>query len=822
MDNNIFDTKLSKHRLTEKEKRSDDNRWYKDYCDAVDKGSFYNDNFFSSLEGNTTGYESKKVNYDLFNNILNKNDLKYVYRPYGDNVGELPANMTNRDIVSSKIKVLLGMEMSIPFSWNVVATNGQASTRKEEKEMGMIRDYVINEIMMPIRQQAEKDAAEQSKGRKLSPEEQKQLQEQIQQEVQQKTPDEVRKYMVREHKDPSEVQGQQILEYLIYQERIADKFNKGFKHMMLGGKEVFRVDIVNNEPALTVTNALFFDHDQSPEIEFIEDGTWAIAEYGMTPNQILSEFGTVLTDKQIDKIFDFDKNRTTVSNTDFSFSSNGFKDDMTIRVRHSTWKAPMKIGFLSYLDENGQIQEKIVDENYKYNRKAGDIELEWVWLPNSYECWKILDDIYVYPRQVPGQNKDIDNLFKTKLPYYGASIDNLNSPITAPMERIKGFQYYYDVVLYRTELMLASDKGKMLLMNINAVPKSAGIDTDKWLYFMEANHIAFINPKEEGNRAAGGSTGPQEVSNLATVLDMSLASQIDNYIKLAEYIEIQCGAAIGVTKAMEGAIGPTDAVTNTKQNLIQSSYITRPYFELHNQVKRNVLQALIETAKVAYGQFPSRKLNYFLDDMSIQMLTTDPGLLDDSTLAVFVTNSSKAEETKRAIINLSQAALQNQQATLLDIANIIDSSSVTEAKELLEVSIQKSQERQDSMEKQKMQIQKDEIAREDQKIRDQWKHEADMITLKAQEDRKTKVGVELIAAAGYDVNKDEDADGVPDILEYAKFGVDADVKRQNANTNAAKLILEQDKFQHQQSVDKQTLKQKDKELVIKATKKPSK
>ena len=62
---------------------------------------------------------------------------------------------------------------------------------------------------------------------------------------------------------------------------------------------------------------------------------------------------------------------------------------------------------------------------------------------------------------------------------------------------------------------------------------------------------------------------------------------------------------------------------------------------------------------------------------------------------------------------------------------------------------------------------------------------------------------------GFNVDKDMDKDGEPDILEVAKHGLDAQIKlRQQA--------LEENKFNHQLKQDEVTNKQTDEELKIKA------
>lgn len=778
-------------RITQREKDSKNKQWYKDQANLLDSKSFSQGGFSF---GGVSEFKRKKVNYDLFNNIINPADFEYVCKPYGAEVGELPANMTNRDIISGKIKVMLGMEMKMPFAWKLVAVNEEATTRREQEEMGRIKEYVTSEIMRPIRMEIEKQAAEQSKGKPLTPEEKEKLEQSITEQTQAQTPPEVRKYMVREHQDPAELQGHQILQYLIQKERVNDKFNKGFKHSNLSGEEIYWIGIMNGEPSLKVINPLYFDYGKSPDLDYIEDSEWAVCEYRMTPSEVVASFGSELTEDEIDRVYSYGNNPSNIADADFTFSTERADEPYTVRVIHTVWKSLRKMGFLTYIDSNGKEQMKIVDENYKIKEEHGDISLEWEWIPETQEAYKILNDVFVFMRPVLGQYKDLDNLYNCKLPYYGAACDGLNSPTTAPMDRMKAYQYYHNIILYRIELLMASDKGKILAANINAVPKSAGIDIGKFQYFMEANKIAWFNPQEEGNK--GGQGG--DVTNLIKEIDMSLASDIAKYIEFAEYIERKCGDSIGITKQMEGAIGPNEAVSNTRQNLVQSSHIIQPYFELHNIVKGNVLTALLETAKVAYSTGKPRKLSYILDDMSSQMLNIDQGLLDSSTLGLFISNSSKAADAKQAVENLAQAALQNQQATLADIIKIIRSESVTEAEELLEVANQREADNARKMEELKLQQQKELDARQDARDDKKYEHEKSLAILKETERRKTVIQQQTILSLGFNEDKDMDDDNIPDVLEVAQKGIENGLKDR-------KQTLDEQKFEHQKGVDKEKL-----------------
>ena len=219
---------LPKHRLTRGQKNKNGKQWYKDFLDYLDGISFSQNKTSNSLIGNSSNntvseYKRMKVNYDLFNNIINIKDFEYVINPYGNEEGELPANFVNRDIISPKIKVLLGMEMKRPFTWKVLATNEEATTRREQEEFKRMRDYVIQQIMSPIRQQIEEQKLAETQGKPLTAEQQQQIQQQIEQELAAQTPEEVQKYMSRQHQDPAEALAHQLLEYLI-QKLIKEKY----------------------------------------------------------------------------------------------------------------------------------------------------------------------------------------------------------------------------------------------------------------------------------------------------------------------------------------------------------------------------------------------------------------------------------------------------------------------------------------------------------------------------------------------------------------------------------------------------------------------
>lgn len=795
----------SSERLTTAQKNANKKQWYKDKADQL----VAEHNSLRTSYGGVSDYKRMQVNYNLFNNILDLKDFEYVCKPFGAESGELPATMVNRDISSSKIKALLGMEMKRPFSWRVVATNPEATTRKEQVRFGKIKEFVISEIMGPIRAEIEMKAEEEAKGRELTEEEQQEVIARVEQEVKAMTPPEVLKYMEREHQDPAEVMTHQLLEYLMQKTDIRRKFNTAFKHLSLSAKEVMFVGILNGEPEVWNVNSLNVHSKMSYMSPFIEDSERLSVEYSMTPSEVIQFFGDELSDSDIDKIYSEYISRNseddlfTIAERD-ALESEQYRDYTDLRVVHTLWKSMRKLAFLTYLDENDVEQLMLVDEKYVLNPEAGDISIEYEWLPEAYETWKIGSDIYVYMRPIPGQFKDIDNLHNCKFPYYGVQVDDMNSVPTSPMDRLKVYQYYYNIVMYRLELLLASDKGKKVMMNINAIPDSAGIDVDKWQYFFESSPFMWFNPNEEG-------TGYQDVNTMAKTIDLSMASDIGKYIEFAEYLRRQAGVSVGITDAVEGQAAPGDSVGNNRQNLIQTSNILEPFFDLHNTFKKNVLTALIETAKIAYGGKKSEVLSYVLDDMSVKMLELDTELLNNSTLGLFVSNSTKAEEAMQTIKQLAHAAMQNQKAELSDILSVIRQEGIVEAEETLKVAEKKRKE-EDAQMQERIGQQQQELEQMKQEA-EQQKHEneKERIILKEEERRKTVIAQTALVGMSFNPDVDSDGDGVNDYLEIARDGVNADIKRE-------KNQLDREKFEHAKVIDNEKLKLEKKKVLAQSKK----
>lgn len=804
--------------LTEAKKNADGKQWFKDRANmyisthysrgvTVHAGNSRDNKYFNSR------YRKHRVNYNIINNILDETDFNHVLKPYGDSVGKNPVRMTNRDILSNKLKVLHGLELSMPSSFRLMAVNPEASTRKEEARLDMIKQFVYSQIMGPIEQHIRLQKESELAGRELTPEEVKEVEDQIAQEMEAATPDVVGKYMRRDHQDPAEIQGNQILRYLTQKLKTKDKFQEGWKHATIVAEEYYFAGNINNVPVFRVVNPKDFSYGKIGNRP-VQDCDWAVCRYKMSPAEALSTFGSALSKVDIERLFQADARATTTFNETAENiinhlilaeeHSEPLDRGMYWDVYHTVWKYPKRIGFLKKIDPNtGMIVEEPVDGTYKLRKDLGDISISWDYIPTVYETWKIGTDIFLLMQEVPGQDKDLDNLRYAPLPYKGINYDDLNSVPTSFVDRGITYQYLYNIILWNVEKLIGKDKNKKYILDVNSLAKTAGFTIEKTLYYLDVLDIAIVDTAGDEGKREGNRSG---VKNFMDVLDASMVNDIASYIKLADYLDVKCGEAMGISKQMEASVGSTEAVTNVQHVLQQNTYLLKPYFDVHNSLRVTVLESLLEAFKISYasGNQP-QYLSYTYDDMTVDTFAIDSELLDASTYGLFIGDATELHQAKKAVEQLSHAAMQSGRADLSDVIRVMKATDIQESEEILKEAEDRKDQSMQEMEQLKAKNAQDLLAQEQEAKQADHERAKELIILKAEEDRETQIQKQAIFSLGFDDNKDRDEDGIPDILEVAKAGVDADIKNRQ-------LSLEENKFLHQKEMDNKTHDLKAKEL----------
>lgn len=727
--------------------------------------------------------------YDLYNSIYNEKDLKYVTNPFKQDDG-FPAMAQDYNIIKPYVDQLLGEETKRPFNFHPQRTSDIAASELQEKAKEMLMDYIQATIAS-----------------KLSPEQAARYEQALATgEIQ--TPEAIAKYLQKDYKDIAETEAYHALQFLKRKLNLTHEFYKGWKDALIGGEEIYYIGAINGDPYVERVNPMYFDYEHSLDLEFIDDAAWCRRKMIMSATEIYDRFYDKMSERQLNELLELIDQRPGAGNNpeirktsmDYesiklhkinSFTDNPFDVDH-ITVYHCCWKSFKKIGFVTLLNpETGEAEEFQVDEDYKVT--GTEQSVEWDWIIEVWEGYRIGDDMYIGIQPIEYQHISADNPNSQKLPYTGVVYNNTNSKPRSLVSMMKPLQYMYIVVWYRLELALSRDKGKVAVMDITQIPKSMNIDVNKWMHYLSALGVAFINPYDEGWDIPGREGGKPSQFNQLSSWDLTMSNVIAEYIQLMQKIEDMVAKLTGITPQRQGQIAASELVSNANTAVNMSYHITEPWFWNHNQVKRRVLTMLLNTSKAAWKD-NKRYLNYILDDATRAFVQLSDNFFYED-MDIFVDDSTKNQQYIDQLKQLLQPAMQNG-ASLLDIAEIITLDNMSMIKNRLEEIEQKrmeqmqqqqqaEQQAQQQMAEQQNQLKEEELMLKEAEL-DLEKYKVDQDRYKAEQDNATKITVAQINSYRGAENMDQDMNGIPDPIEIGKQALE----QQKINSDIATKQLE--------------------------------
>lgn len=756
--------------------------------------------------GNSTSYYGElQTYYNLYNSIFDEKDFKSITNPFKVEDG-FPATPHDFNIIRPKVDLLIGEETKRPLNFRVIRTSQEATSEMQEKEKQMILQYIEAAITA-----------------KMSPEEAQQFQEQLQSgEIM--PPEQIAKYMDKDYKDIVENTAYHSLTYLREKLDLDNEFIKGWKDGLISGREIYYVGVLNAEPYAERVNPICFSYDKSPDLDFIEDGSWCCRKMRMPITEVYDRYYDKLEEKDLDRLEEMigstpGRNLGDRSPVDMGIQLRIYDNPIfegsgksLVNVWHCCWKSFKKIFYVTTTDDAGQPQINIVDETYQ--PVGNEVSVEPDWIIEVWEGYRAGSDLYFGIQPIEYQHVSIDNPNSQKLPYCGAIYSNTNSKPRSLVSILKPLQYMYIVLWYRLELAIARDKGKVVNMDITQIPKSMNISPAKWMHYLSSVGVNFINPYEEGWNIPGREGGKPAQFNQITALDLTMSNVIAEYIQLMDKIEELAGTISGITQQREGAVSTSEMVGNVERSVVQSSHITEPLFWVHNQCKRRVLNMLLNTAKGAWEETGKQKLQYIFDNGERAFLDITPKFYYED-MDVFVSDTSKDLENIQKLQQLIQPAMQNG-ASLLEAAEILTNDNFNIIKQKLkdmqtrQEQIQQQQQEAEAQQQQQLQQMQNEAKQQELMLQEA---QMDLQRYQIDQDNQTKIAVAQINAYRGAEDMDQDNNGIPDVAELGKQAIeqqkinqDAYNKRYEAKQKREiedqKIQLEKDKMKHETELQK--------------------
>lgn len=725
----------------------------------------------------------RKRNYDLFNNKIDITHFDYVTNPFnlnkdGTNRFQLPATLQPYDILYPIFNVLLGEESKRFFNPIVTVCNESAINEKEE-----MRKQVVTQRLMEFLGMDPNDPNAQK-------------------------PEEFLKHVDTSIKDEREIMAQRFLSYYRKKAKLSDEFAKGFKDWLLAGEEFYTIDSYNGDLHMRRVNPLqvwFAIHENDDQIDHAD----RILEINyMTAHELIDEFYEYLSPEQIDDLEAYYPmgvpgnqviNPLTIKEVETIYqfqNQENFIDRIPVyRVR---WKSFKKVGNWYYIDpDTGEEVCELVSEIFQWDKKDPNQRVEWFWINEYWEGVRIGEDMYlddlIRPRK--HQYRSMDNLSECKSGYIGNICSAQNSQSTSLMDRLLPWVYLYFIIWYDTELALATNMGKIALLDVSLIPD--GWEVEKWMYYARAMRIGFVNSLNEGNRKLGLSGQNQSTQNKEINLEMGNYIQFN--ITLLQEIERRIQNTAGVPPQRLGAISSQELVGNVEKSLVQSSLVTEDLYRVHNGIKLRVCDTIIEVGKDLYKE-GNKSLQYVTDDMATILFQIEGEKFNSADYNVFTSDAIKDQETYAAFKEHIKFALQNDQMAFYQIADIYSSDSISEIKAGLKRYHQETIQRQQEAAQAEQKIEQDKLQQED----DHFQQSLMMDKYKTDTTNDAKITVAEIGVYSRQENLDQDNNGIIDPMEIA----DQALRREEL---LSKNFVEKIKMEHEKvkSSREQALKEKE-------------
>ena len=470
---------------------------------------------------------------------------------------------------------------------------------------------------------------------------------------------------------------------------------RGFKDLLITDREFWHFNMYEDDYEPELWNPVLTFYHKSPDVRYISNGNWVGKIEMMTVPDVIDKFGWKMTDEQLKSLqFYFPirsaaypisgyQNETKYDGTrshkwnvegpslamrqftsmrdNFVYNGNDivewvlgqsedYQDDGVmnmLRVTQAYWKSQRRLGYLTKIDETGQVTTGIVDETYKITEKPiynntliknktkatlvfGE-HIEWIWNNQVWGGIKIgpnqptfqgannpsgINPIYLGINQnqikpMKFQFKGDHSVYGCKLPVEGRVFSDRNVKSTALVDLMKPFQIGFNLVNNQIADILVDELGTVVLLDQNALPQhSLNEDWGKGNYAKAYTAMKdfSILPLDTSIANTENGLNFQHFQQL----DLSQTNRLMSRVQLANHFKQEAFAVVGVTPQRMGQqIGQTNTATGIEQAVAGSYAQTENYFIEHSDhLMPRVHQMRTDLAQFYHVTNPSIRLQH--------------------------------------------------------------------------------------------------------------------------------------------------------------------------------------------------------------------
>lgn len=548
-----------------------------------------------------------------------------------------------------------------------------------------------------------------------------------------------------------------------------------FRDMLVTDREFWHFRMMEDDYDVELWNPALTFYHKTPDVRYISQGNWVGKIDMLTVSDVIDKYGSLMTEDQMISLETLHPARSgrmllnNVSNDSYynpeqshaenldpslnmkrwlsfnddaynpddivswivgqSESSNTLTNKQMLRVTTGYWKTQRKVGYLTSINEGGEVDVDIIDESYevsnnpiydtrhKEGRNADTLvfgdHIEWVWINQTIGGTKIgpnrmtfsgsdrndefksiylgVDSNKIKPLRF--QFKGEQSLYGCRLPVEGKVFTERNTKSTGMVDLLMPSQIGFNLVNNQMADILIDEIGPVIALDQNALPqKSLGEDWGKANYAKAYTAMKDFNilPLDTSMTNTENALNFQHYQQL----NLEQGGRLQSRMQLAQFFKQQALEVIGITPQRLGQqIGQTDTATGVEQAVAGSYAQTETYFIQHSDhLMPRVHEMRTNLAQYYHSKNPSIRLQTMVspDERNFfEMNGTDLLLVD-----IHVHCNTNAN-TRAAMQKIQQMAIQNNTsgASMNDISEIIQADSVGTLNNVLKGIDTKAQER---------------------------------------------------------------------------------------------------------------------------------
>lgn len=533
--------------------------WYASCCDwIIAQGQANRD--VSDIE----------TKYNILNGKIPDEFYKKILNPYNakqDKYKRFPATMRNYDMMKGIIRRYVSEYLKNPHDFIVGANNPEVVIARNSKIRQELQVLVEQQIAAKIQESYQQWIQGGNDPQQFNPQEQINIEQFV-------------KDFNENYIDDISAQGQALLNVikditedgLLYAKAYFDfvTFGECYTYTDIKGSKLIK-RVVSPRDAFPINTDNIFREDDDMFCE----------RRKLTYQQIIDEFDEYLDDKQREFLNTYYAKQSTSVPASLSFDvyesyfpdvcrkyskedralfknqPNMMRDTNTdlYDVWHVVWRGEERKALVTYVNKVGLMDTRIETDDYQLNQEAGDIDIEYIYEPQVYECTRIgtrNNAIYPYEARAVVFNRN------GKLPYNGINELLPGFGKFSIIDIITPYQVFYNIVSYHREMVLAKNKLNLLLLAKSLLGKVP----EETLYRMIADGTLLIDDSNDQ-----GMLRAQQVR----ILQSNMGEYLTQLSNLLNEIKQAANEQVDMTPQRYGEIANSAGKSVTEEAVVRGS-----------------------------------------------------------------------------------------------------------------------------------------------------------------------------------------------------------------------------------------------------------